>query len=69
VIKYFVKKFDWWVYWLFYKRWNNADPAMFYFLKLHMDKYFEQNPISEGIKDSAESFYQTLTERQDKGNK
>ena len=61
-----IEKFDWIVYRLAYKSINRmctrSDGAYAYLFKLSIEEWLEHHPLSERVKDSAETFHRSLRE-------
>lgn len=55
--------FDWKIYWLFYKVFNRMlikHPAWCYLVYLNIGKWFEENPLDEKVKKSADIYFNSL---------
>jgi len=62
---YLLKKWDWFVYLHAYKSINRiieGNSGFGYLFKLYIDKWVREHPISENLRNSAETFFNELND-------
>lgn len=60
MINWLVTTWDWWIYKRAYysiQRIIDKNPGIGYFIKLHIDEFYNQNPVDEDTKVKTENFF------------
>lgn len=66
MIRWLVKKYDWWLYGQFFKRWvrNPKDGGWTYLMFLWLQRWLKENPLDESVKHATEVFFENCQRRQ-----
>lgn len=62
-MNWLLEKYDWFIYWRFWKTINRMvrrRPGFAYLMQLQLEEYLKANPISDSLKNATERFHETL---------